>query len=104
MDDEKEINDDIKIDESLESLREVRQEMWDRYPNLVRYSIIILLIILIGLVCYASFIYGSARVCDDLDGVLDADLVCHLGYTIECKINNPNSIVPDLNFSLGAIE
>ena len=69
--------------------------------NSVRYIMIGGLTLLLLLVCYASYIYGSAKICDDLGGILDADLVCHLDF--EPQPLNQNRVAVPEEFKLDIV-
>lgn len=52
----------------------------EKYMPYQRYIMIIGILFIIMLVVFLGYAYGSARVCNQLDGFLDDKLKCHLDY------------------------
>ena len=47
-------------------------------PHITRVIIYVSILLLVGMLCYLSYIVGSAKVCKNLDGFLDSNLKCHI--------------------------
>ena len=58
-------------------------------PEQIRIVIITCMFLLAMIVIFMGFAYGSARVCNQVDGFLDSKFKCHLDY------NKPKQIVPE---------
>ena len=76
MNDEKKIEEleDEDITEGLKELNRFR----DKFMPYQRYIMIVGIIIMIILVVFLGYAYGSARVCNQVGGLLNNKLVCHL--------------------------
>ena len=69
------------------------QDLVDTVPiHKRKYVVLGCLTILIISVVVLGFAYGSARVCSQVDGVLDGSFVCHPNYNAQFKPVDPNGL------------
>ena len=75
------------------------QEVVDKVPlHQRKYVVLGCLTILIALVVVLGFAYGSARVCSQVDGILDGSFVCHPNYnTKPLTIMDNNGLYIDID-------
>jgi len=71
----------------------------DRLMPYQRPIMIVLFIIMIMLVVFLGFAYGSARVCNEAGGFLDDKFECHLDCSPEYKPTEYSGVKLNLNFS-----
>ena len=77
--------DEIELEKGIKDLN----ELVNKVPSFIsRIIIISCLLLLIFAVVFLSFSYGSARVCKQVDGILDDSYVCHLDLQPKTEIDN----------------
>ncbi len=69
-----EVDDIDKVMDSWKKWRDELPENRTRYIMIVGFSILFILVVLLGVA------YGGMKVCSDLDGVLDNKFKCHPDY------------------------
>ena len=68
--------DDVSTEKFIEDMNRFRERMapYQRYIMVIGFTVLIILVVFLG------YAYGGARVCSELDGLLDSNFKCHPGF------------------------
>lgn len=69
-------------------------------PGMIRIVIIICILLIGFLMAFMSYVYGAAKICQQVEGFLDEDFVCHISYY---KNGQPNFITTNYGLNISII-
>ena len=81
---------EVDLDNIDRTIKAIKLPAWIEYNQ--RWIIFGSLLILILLIVFLGFIYGAARVCDQVDGIMDNGFYCH---TKPMETYDPYAINPE---------
>lgn len=103
MKDEQQPKEEEKGKETPQEIIDVGFKLPILSPNTSKVVIITLIFLLILCVVFLGFAFGSARVCKQVDGVLDGSYVCHPNYKPEFNPADVNGLYVDTKYIVGDI-